>query len=112
MARTTSMIRAVWRSLVVSCPIMTSQLRLQRVIKITNTSISVALYLRTVDIRYDRRLVRLRQTQHFLRNVAQDELRADWCDPRDHYFAQVALDMKFLGVAETAMGHHGLLAGA
>src|SRR5437762_271312 len=57
-------------------------------------------------------LIRLRQSQHFLRDVTQDELRADGRDPRDHDFAQVALDVKFLRIAETAMRHHGLLAGA
>ncbi len=31
-------------------------------------------------------------------------------DARDHHFAQVTLDVIFLGVAETAVGHHRLFA--
>src|SRR3984893_10721153 len=54
--------------------------------------------------------VRLRQAQHLLGNKAENELRADRGDARDQGFAQVTLDMKFLGVAEAAMGHHSLLA--
>src|SRR5260370_17082770 len=55
--------------------------------------------------------IRLRQAQHFLGNKTENELRADRRDARDQGFAQIALDMKFLGIAEAAMGHHGLLAG-
>src|SRR6266404_5877332 len=56
-------------------------------------------------------LVRLRQAQHLLGNETENELRADRGDARDQGFAQVALDVKFLGVAEAAVSHHGLLAG-
>src|SRR5258708_26739216 len=58
-----------------------------------------------------KQLVRLRQAQHLLGNKAENELRADRGDARDQGFAQVALDMKFLGVPKTAVSHHGLLAG-
>src|SRR5580698_8678278 len=55
--------------------------------------------------------IRLRQAQHLLGNETENELRADRGDPRNQGFAQIALDVKFLGVAEAAMGHDGLLAG-
>src|ERR1700682_4115871 len=55
--------------------------------------------------------IRLRQAQHPLGNKTENELRADRGDARDQRLAQIALDMKFLGVAEAAMGHYGLLAG-
>src|SRR4030081_2070125 len=55
--------------------------------------------------------IRLRQAEHFLGNKTQDQLRADRRDARDQGLAQIALDVKFLGVAEAAMGHHRLLAG-
>src|SRR5258707_10183649 len=54
--------------------------------------------------------IRLRQAEHFLGNKAQDQLRADRRDARNQGFAQIAFDMKFLGIAEAAMGHHRLLA--
>src|SRR5258708_23113472 len=54
--------------------------------------------------------VRLRQAQHLLGNKAENELRADRGDPRDQGVAQVSLDVKFLGVAEAAVGHHSLFA--
>ena len=44
-------------------------------------------------------------------NKAQDQLRADRRDARDHRLAQIALDVKFLGVAHTAMRHHRGLTG-
>ena len=56
-------------------------------------------------------LIRLRQAQHLLGNKTENELRADRGDARDQGFPQIALDMKFLGVAEAAMGHHGLPCG-
>src|SRR5260370_41723535 len=55
--------------------------------------------------------IRLRQAQHLLGNKAENKLRADRRDARDQGFAQAALDMKFLGVAEAAVSHHALLAG-
>src|ERR1700682_4966333 len=55
--------------------------------------------------------IRLGQAQHLLGNKTENELRADRGDARDQRLAQIALDMKFLGVAEAAMGHYGLLAG-
>src|SRR5882724_7074456 len=55
--------------------------------------------------------IRLRQAQNLLGNKTENELRADRGDPRDQGFAQVSLDMIFLGVAEAAMGHYRLLAG-
>src|SRR5258708_12717674 len=55
--------------------------------------------------------IRLRQAQHFLGNKTENELRADRRDARDQGFAQIALDMKFFGIAEAAMGHHALFAG-
>src|SRR6266849_1197919 len=56
-------------------------------------------------------LIRLRQAQNLLGNKTENELRADRGDPWDQGFAQVSLDMIFLGVAEAAMSHHRLLAG-
>src|SRR6266403_4270609 len=56
-------------------------------------------------------LIRLRQAQDLLGDKAENELRADRGDPRDQGFAQVTLDMIFLGVAEAAVSHHRLLAG-
>src|SRR5882757_9579962 len=53
--------------------------------------------------------IRLRQAEHFLGNKTQDQLRADRRDARDQGFAQIALDVEFLGIAEAAMGHHRLL---
>src|SRR5260221_11265765 len=55
--------------------------------------------------------IRLRQAQHFLGNKTENELRADRRDAREQGFAQIALDMKFFGITEAAMGHHGLVAG-
>src|SRR5438477_650085 len=55
----------------------------------------------------DDRSVRLRQPEHLLRDVAQDELRTDGGDARDHHLAQVALDVVLLRVAVTTVGHHG-----
>src|SRR3981081_641474 len=55
--------------------------------------------------------IRLRQAQHFLGNEAENELRADRGDAGNQGLAQIALDMKLLGIAEAAMGHHRLLAG-
>src|SRR6266851_315941 len=40
--------------------------------------------------------IRLRQTQHFLGNKAENELRADRGDARDQGFTQIALDVVFL----------------
>src|SRR6202163_1161388 len=54
--------------------------------------------------------IRLRQAQHLLGNKTENELRADRGNARDQRFAQVTLDMEFLGVAEAAVSHHGLLA--
>src|SRR6202171_6417180 len=56
-------------------------------------------------------LIRLRQAQNLLGNKAENELRADRGDPRDQGFAQVSLDMIFLGVTEASMSHNRLLAG-
>ncbi len=56
-------------------------------------------------------LVRLRQAQHLFGDEAENQLRADRRDARDHHLAQITLDMVFLGVAEAAMGHDRLLAG-
>src|ERR1700760_1276205 len=55
--------------------------------------------------------IRFRQAQYLLGNKAENELRADRRDARDQGFTQVTLDVKFLGVAEAAMGHDSLLAG-
>src|SRR3954470_17636587 len=55
--------------------------------------------------------IRLRQAEHFLGNETQDQLRADRRDTGDQGFTQIALDVKFLGIAEAAMGHHRLFAG-
>src|SRR5229473_3704307 len=55
--------------------------------------------------------IRLRQAQHLLGNETENELRADRGDAGDQGFPQISLDMIFLGVAESAMGHHRLLAG-
>src|ERR1700682_5724961 len=51
-------------------------------------------------------LIRLRQAQNLLGNKAENELRADRGDTREQGFAQVTLDMKFLGIAEDTGGHH------
>src|SRR5581483_4848389 len=58
-----------------------------------------------------RELVRLRQPEHALGDVAQDELAAHRRDAPDEGFAQVALDVVFARVAVAAERHHGLLAG-
>src|SRR4029450_167041 len=55
--------------------------------------------------------IRLGQTEHFLRDEAENELRADRGDARDQGFPQITLDVIFLGVAEAAMRHDRLLAG-
>src|SRR5947199_1002294 len=55
--------------------------------------------------------IRFRQTEHLLGDKTENELRADRGDAGDQRFAQIALDVKFLGVAEAAMGHDRLLAG-
>src|ERR1700692_131597 len=55
--------------------------------------------------------IRLRQAQHLLGDETENELRADRGDAGDQGFPEVSLDMIFLGVAETAMGHDRLLAG-
>src|SRR6266511_2906 len=55
--------------------------------------------------------IRLRQTEHFLGDEAENELRADRLDTGDQGFPQIALDVIFLGVSEAAMCHHRLLAG-
>src|SRR5260370_19752491 len=52
--------------------------------------------------------IRLRQAQHLLGNETENELRADRGDAGDQGFPQISLDMIFLGVAESAMGHHRL----
>src|SRR4051794_6289386 len=63
------------------------------------------------DVRTRSYSIRLRQAEHFFGDKTQDELRADRGDAGDQGFAQIALDVKFLGVAEAAMGHDRLLAG-
>jgi hypothetical protein len=45
----------------------------------------------------------LGQAQHLLGDEAQDQLLADRRDARDQHFAQEALDVVLLGVAEAAM---------
>src|SRR2546421_7485244 len=55
--------------------------------------------------------IRLRQAEHLLGDEAENELRADRRDARDQGFPQIALDVIFLRVAESTMGHHRLLAG-
>src|SRR5690242_5165606 len=55
--------------------------------------------------------IRLRQPQHLLGDKAENELRADRRDARDQRLPQIALDVILLGVTETAMRHHRLLAG-
>src|SRR5882672_230413 len=55
--------------------------------------------------------IRLRQAEHLLGDETENELWADRGDARDQRLAQIALDVEFLGVAEAAMGHDGLLAG-
>src|SRR2546421_13079512 len=56
-------------------------------------------------------LVRLRQAEHALGDVAKDELAAHWRDAPDEGFAQITLDVVFGGVAVAAVRHHRLLAG-
>jgi 3-oxoacyl-[acyl-carrier protein] reductase len=68
------------------------------------------------DARYGgRRLhkasIGFRQAEHPLGDETQDELAADRRDARNHDLAQIPLDVKFLGVAESPMGHDRLLAG-
>src|SRR6185312_9796871 len=48
---------------------------------------------------------------YLLGDEAQDEFSTDRRDAGDERLPQIALDVKFLGVAEAAMGHHRLLAG-
>src|SRR6476646_1682292 len=55
--------------------------------------------------------MRFRQPEHFFRDEAEDELRADRREPRDHHLAKIPLDMKFLRVAHAAEGHDCRLAG-
>ena len=52
--------------------------------------------------------VTLRQIEHLLGDEAEDQLLGDRRQPRDRHFAEQPLDMIFLGVSETAMGHDGL----
>ena len=54
----------------------------------------------------------LGKSQHLLRNEAQDELRRDRRQPRDHRFTKQALDVELLGVAHAAMRCNGGLASA
>ena len=54
--------------------------------------------------------VRFRQTEHLFRNEAEDQLRTDRREPGDHDLAQIALDVKFLGITHAAMRHHRRLA--
>src|SRR6185437_14504325 len=54
--------------------------------------------------------VRFRQAEYPLRDVAQDQLRTDRRDARDHAFAEIPFDVVLLGIAETAMRHHRRLA--
>src|SRR5205809_7894039 len=51
------------------------------------------------------------QAEHSLGDIAKDELRRDRRDPPHQRLAQVALDVILGGIAESAMGHHRLLAG-
>src|ERR1043165_5115740 len=53
--------------------------------------------------------VRLRQAEHALGDVAEDELAAHRRDAADEGLAQIALDVVLARVAEAAMGHHRLL---
>src|SRR5712692_11922223 len=57
-------------------------------------------------------LVGFGQAQDPLGDVAEGELWAHRGDARDLRFAQITLDMIFLGIAEAAMGQHRGLAGA
>ena len=41
-------------------------------------------------------LVRLRQAQRFFRDVAEDQLRTDWRQARNHHLAHQALDVILL----------------
>src|SRR5580698_2099191 len=55
--------------------------------------------------------VRSRQTEYALGDKTHNEMWRDRRNARDHAFAEIALDMKFLGVAVAAVGHHRGLAG-
>ena len=56
-------------------------------------------------------LVGAGQLQHMLRDVVQDHLLGDGGDAHQPRFAPVALHMVLLGVAEAAVGLHGLVGG-
>src|SRR5580700_71730 len=49
--------------------------------------------------------IRFRKAQHLLGDKAENELRADRRDARNQGFAQITLDVKFLGVTKAAMCH-------
>src|SRR5688572_6156438 len=55
--------------------------------------------------------VGLRQAEDLLGDVAEDQLRADRRDARDHHLAKVALDVVLLRIAIAAVRHDGGLAG-
>src|SRR5207302_8760412 len=56
--------------------------------------------------------IRFRQPQHALADMRQDQLRHHRRDAGDLGFAEIALDVEFLGVAHPAMGQHRGLASA
>src|SRR5947207_5073839 len=56
-------------------------------------------------------LIGLRQAEHALGDVAEDELRRDRRDAPEERLAQIALDVVLRGVAVAAVSHHRLLAG-
>ena len=75
----------------------------------------IAFPLRTAGVPPARsriNLIRFRQAEHALGDVAQDQLRADGRDAGDLDLAEIALDMVLAGVAHAAMGHDRGLAGA
>ena len=55
-------------------------------------------------------LVGLGQIQHLLGDKAEDELFGDGGDARHGHFAQQALDVIFLGIAEATVGQDRLQA--
>ena len=59
-----------------------------------------------------RRSIGFGQIQYALGNVGQNHLPADRRDAGNHDLAQIAFDMIFLGVAESAMRQNRLLARA
>src|SRR5215472_19374415 len=73
----------------------------------TRVSITVAPSARTRRVT----LIRLWQSQNALRDEIKNELRRHGRKPRDQTFAEIALDVEFLGITVTAVGQHRGLAG-